>query len=218
MRRLVLLMVLTLLPAMSFAMGDSGNMHNNWKAQGYYGLGVVSPSDLNGIQQTFSGTPSAISASTNYGGGISRMFGHHWELMARFMSLNAKNLAPNGNGFEVNQNAVYGLLNYYLVSHGPLRIYVGGTVGQPTWTQAIAHLGGVNSGYSAANTLGYGGQAGLDIMLGVHVSLFFEAGYMAQKTGNLTNTAGTVLLNTAGQNAVVDMSGFRGLGGLNILF
>jgi outer membrane protein W len=180
----------------------------------------VSPSDINDIQRTYSGTPSSISSATIYGGGASLRFARRWMFTGQYSLTNAKNLSSAGTGIEINQSAVWGSLSYYLIHGGRFNVYLGAGAGLPTWTQAVSKTSSSSTtNYTADNKMGYMGELGLEFVLGNHVRLFFEGDYIVSTSGDLKSPSGSILrkANNTG-NASVDLSGFYGIGGLSILF
>ena len=207
----------------AFARGDSGHF-GSFAIGGFYGLASVSPSDVNGLANAVGSSPplGGVNSDLYYGGLLEFTTSQHIDLKFEYDFHDAKDLTTtnlNSNtGFEIQENDVWGILDFYLVRNSSVYAYLGAGVGYPTAVTMNKTTSSLTQ-YTAARNLGYVGEGGIGVMLGGHLSLFFEGGYQYLISGNITqNSSGAILTNTAGQNAVINMSGPRANAGLKLHF
>lgn len=213
MRSLIVLLVLALVPTLSFAQKGGKGGKVNIKA--FYGYASVSPANINANQATMGAPrPGDITSHQFYGGGLGVMLGNRFELSASYEMYEAKNLATNGNGFTLDMDVLWGDLNYYLV-RSEWYAYIGAGAGM-TLSSSFPRKVTTTTTYTADNNISYQGQLGVGRMLGNRFSLFLEAAYKSIVTGDLKT--GSTFLTTGASRVKVDMSGLYATAGLGLHF
>jgi len=217
-KTLAIVLVLTLSPVAALARG--GDM-GAYSLAGFYGLGFVNPSDINGLSSALGTTPAVgnMSSDSYYGGSLAFMMGWRWDLKFMYDQHDAKNYTntsvnPN-TGFEIQESNVWGMLDYYLIHTRSAYMTLGAGAGYPT-NFHVTEQAATTTQFSAASNLNYIGQATIGIMLGSHFSIYFDGGYQRIISGNLTDPSNNILKNTSGAAAVADLSGFRADAGIRI--
>src|ERR1019366_9585844 len=88
---------------------------------GFYGLASVSPTDINGLATAIGSSPpvGGINSDLYYGGLLEFMISQHLNLKLEYDMQDAKDLTStnlnSSTGFEVQQNDVWAILDFYLV-------------------------------------------------------------------------------------------------------
>lgn len=213
MRRLLFVLVLTMLPGLTFA-ADS---KSKFQIFGFYGLGMVNPADINNLQKQFTAPkPNDILTGTMFGGGLGINFGPKVVFKVRYDMFEGKNLATDNDGYTLTQNMIWGDLDVMLAQGKTVYVYAGAGAGYPLTSTAKRVVSGVATNFDGDKNIAANAQLGLGFMLGNHFSLFFQAEYQYNFTGTLKN--GSTPLTYNGRNATLDLSGPKGMGGLAIMF
>jgi hypothetical protein len=215
-------LVLLCLPSIAFARGDSGHM-GDWSVGGFYGLASVSPGDVNTLSTAVGSSPplGGISTDNFYGALLEFEVTPRWNLKLEYDWHDAKNntstnMGPS-TGFEITEENAWGILDFYLVRTKSVYAYIGAGVGTPTYFH-LARTTSSNTQFTVSSTTSYEGDAGVGVMLGDHISLFFEGGYQQIQSGNVQDQTGNTLLLPSGFKAQVNLSGPRANAGVKFHF
>jgi hypothetical protein len=223
MRFLTVLLITTLFSGLAFAAsgGGEGMMSERARINAFGGYGLLNPTGVNNFIGAVGGSPAENKLSNffYYGGQIAYMVTHRVAVVGEYVQESASNPVNNsiGNnsGVQLSMNAFYAGLDYYLVDHGNIRVYVEGLVGYPNRAHATVVEGAYTQLDSTFSPIAKG-MATFDFKLGHRFSVFASAGYEYNMLSALTNGGATLTAN--GSNVVFDMSGVRAQAGLNIYF
>jgi hypothetical protein len=188
----------------------------------YYGYGLLSPSGVNNFITAQGGSPAenTLSNFMYFGATIGHMITPRIELIGEYTQESASNPVNNSigtsSGVQLNMNAFFAGLNYYLVDHGNIKFSVGAEAGYPTTAHATV-IQGSYSYYDSTFAPIFKTMATVDFMLGSRFSIFVSGGYEYCMLNALSNGA-NILQQSNGSNVNFDMSGMRVQAGLSFLF
>ena len=215
MRFLMLVLISTFFSGLAFAMDGRTTLGV------YYGYGTLNPTGVNNYITAEGGTPpeNTLSSFGFYGATITHMITPRVKLMGEYTQESASNPVNNNiganSGVQLNMNAFFAGLGYYLVDHGNIKFSIGAEVGYPTWAHATVIQGSYGQ-YDSTFAPIFKGMATVDFMLGYRFSIFVSGGCEYCMLNALSNGPTTLAVN--GSNVNFDMSGARAQAGLGFTF